>query len=75
MTLTWPVVLAVLCGAMLHAGWNALVKSSGDKQADTAVIVGGDGVEVGVKTVLTAVPHRPVLPSCLEYKSSTLTSV
>jgi hypothetical protein len=26
---------------MLHAGWNALVKSSGDKQADTAVIVGG----------------------------------
>jgi hypothetical protein len=40
-TLTWPVVLAVLCGAMLHAGWNALVKSSGDKQADTAVIVGG----------------------------------
>ena len=37
MTLTWPVVLAVLCGAMLHAGWNALVKSSGDKQADTAL--------------------------------------
>ncbi len=38
MTLTWPVVLAVLCGAMLHAGWNALVKSSGDKQADTALV-------------------------------------
>jgi phosphonate utilization associated putative membrane protein len=37
-TLTWPVVLAVLCGAMLHAGWNALVKSSGDKQADTALV-------------------------------------
>jgi phosphonate utilization associated putative membrane protein len=37
-TLTWPVVLAVLCGAMLHAGWNALVKSSDDKQADTALV-------------------------------------
>jgi phosphonate utilization associated putative membrane protein len=38
MTLTWPVVLAVLCGAMLHAGWNALVKSSGDKTLDTALV-------------------------------------
>lgn len=38
MTLTWPVLLAVLCGAMLHAGWNALVKSSDDKQADTALV-------------------------------------
>ena len=38
MTLTWPVMLAVLCGAMLHAGWNALVKSSDDKQADTALV-------------------------------------
>lgn len=38
MTLTWPVVLAVLCGAILHAGWNALVKSSDDKQADTALV-------------------------------------
>jgi len=38
MTLTWPVVLAVLCGAVLHAGWNALVKSSGDKEVDTALV-------------------------------------
>jgi multidrug transporter EmrE-like cation transporter len=26
--LTWPVVCAVLFGALLHASWNALVKSS-----------------------------------------------
>jgi phosphonate utilization associated putative membrane protein len=32
------VVLAVLCGAVLHAGWNALVKSSGDKEVDTALV-------------------------------------
>ena len=38
MTLTWPVVLAVLFGAVLHAGWNALVKSSGDKEVDTALV-------------------------------------
>lgn len=38
MALTWPVVLAVLCGALLHAGWNALVKSAGDKTVDTALV-------------------------------------
>lgn len=38
MTLTWPVVLAVLLGAVLHAAWNALVKSSGDKELDTALV-------------------------------------
>lgn len=38
MTLTWPVVLAVLFGALLHASWNALVKSSDDKALDTALI-------------------------------------
>ena len=36
--LTWPVVLAVLGGAALHAGWNALVKSSDDKALDTALV-------------------------------------
>jgi drug/metabolite transporter (DMT)-like permease len=38
MTLAWPIVLAVLFGAVLHAGWNALVKSSGDKEVDTALV-------------------------------------
>ncbi len=38
MALTWPIVAAVLCGALLHAGWNALVKSSGDKAADMALL-------------------------------------
>ena len=31
-------VAAVLFGALLHAGWNALVKSSGDKPLDTALL-------------------------------------
>lgn len=38
LTLTWPVVAAVLVGAFLHAAWNALVKSSGDKALDTALL-------------------------------------
>ncbi len=38
MELTWPIVLAVLVGAALHASWNALVKSSGDKATDTALM-------------------------------------
>jgi phosphonate utilization associated putative membrane protein len=40
MSLTWPVVMAVLSGALLHAAWNGLVKSSGDKPLDTALVHG-----------------------------------
>ncbi|CAN5920071.1 DMT family transporter [soil metagenome] len=36
--MTAPIVLAVLFGALLHAGWNALIKSGRDKQLDTALI-------------------------------------
>ncbi len=38
MSLTWTVFAAVLLGALLHAGWNALVKSSTDKSLDTVLI-------------------------------------
>lgn len=38
MALSWPIVAAVLFGALLHASWNALVKSSSDKDLDMAVI-------------------------------------
>ena len=38
LSLTWPVFAAVLFGALLHASWNALVKSSADKSLDMAVI-------------------------------------
>ena len=36
--MTWPVLALVLTGALLHASWNALVKSSSDKTLDTALI-------------------------------------
>ena len=38
MALSGPVIAAVLVGALLHALWNALVKSSDDKAMDTALI-------------------------------------
>ena len=38
MLLTWPIVALVLVGALLHASWNVLVKSSTDKALDTALI-------------------------------------
>lgn len=38
MTLTWPIVAIVLFGALLHASWNVVVKSSTDKALDTALI-------------------------------------
>src|SRR5262245_15036293 len=44
MELTLPVALAVLGGAMLHAAWNTLVKSSQDKELDTCAVAAGSGV-------------------------------
>ncbi len=38
MSLTWTIVLAVLGGALLHASWNALIKSGHDKALDTALL-------------------------------------
>lgn len=51
MTLTGPVVAAVLFGALLHASWNALIKSGSDKALDTALIH-GLGVLVALPAVL-----------------------
>ncbi len=38
MALTWPIVAAVLFAALLHASWNALIKSGHDKALDTALV-------------------------------------
>ena len=44
MELTLPVTLAVLGGALLHAVWNTLVKSSRDKELDTYAVAAGSGL-------------------------------
>ncbi|MFZ4288972.1 EamA family transporter [Variovorax sp. HJSM1_2] len=53
--LTGPIALAVLFGALLHAGWNALIKSGQDKQLDTALIH-SLGVFVALPVLLVAGP-------------------
>lgn len=42
--LSLPVTFAVLAGAMLHAGWNTMLKASADKQLDTVAISVGAGI-------------------------------
>ncbi|MFT3820141.1 MAG: DMT family transporter [Rubrivivax sp.] len=56
------VVAAVLCGALLHAGWNTLVKSSGDKELDIA-LVHGLGAAVALPLLLwLGLPPRGAWP-------------
>ena len=62
MSLTWPVMLAVLAGAVLHAGWNALVKSSGDKELDTALVHFLGAVVALPLLVVVGLPPRVALP-------------
>jgi phosphonate utilization associated putative membrane protein len=52
----------VLFAALLHASWNALVKSSGDKELDTALLH-GLGAMVGVPLLLlVGLPPREAWP-------------
>jgi phosphonate utilization associated putative membrane protein len=62
MSLTWPVMLAVLGGAVLHAGWNALVKSSGDKELDTALVHFLGAIVALPLLVVVGLPPRVALP-------------
>jgi phosphonate utilization associated putative membrane protein len=54
--MTWPIVAAVLFGALLHASWNALIKSGTDKALDTALI---HCLGCGVGAVLIAIVGPP----------------
>jgi phosphonate utilization associated putative membrane protein len=60
--LSWLIVLLVLCGALLHASWNALIKSGRDQQLDTALIHSlGCGIGV-VLVVAVGFPRAEALP-------------
>jgi phosphonate utilization associated putative membrane protein len=60
--LTWPVLAAVLFGALLHASWNALIKGGRDKALDTALIH-GLGIVVALPVLLlVGLPPRAAWP-------------
>ncbi len=60
--MTWPIVGAVLFAALLHASWNALIKSGQDKALDTALIhILGCGVGV-VLVAMFGLPRREAWP-------------
>jgi phosphonate utilization associated putative membrane protein len=56
------VFAAVLFGALLHAGWNALVKSSGDKELDTALVHFLGSVVALPPLLVVGLPPIAVLP-------------
>ncbi len=62
MEISLPVTAAVLGAALLHAGWNALLKSSSDKQLDTVAISVGAGMVGLAVAVWLPVPARESWP-------------
>src|SRR4030095_3869048 len=62
MELTLPVTLAVLGGALLHAAWNTLVKSSQDKELDTCAVAGGSGLISLLALPFVAAPAAAAWP-------------
>jgi drug/metabolite transporter (DMT)-like permease len=63
--MTVGVLLAVLCGALLHAGWNALIKRGSDKALDTAFVTVLSGVVALPAVVATGLPRPEAWPFLL----------
>jgi len=61
-TLSWTVVGAVLFGALLHASWNALIRSGSDKALDTALIHVLGCFVGAVLVLIVGLPKREALP-------------
>src|ERR1051326_535757 len=62
MEISAAVTAAVLGAALLHAGWNALLKSSADKQLDTVAISVGAGLVGLAVAVWLPLPARASWP-------------
>jgi phosphonate utilization associated putative membrane protein len=58
MALTWPIVAAVLFGALLHASWNGVIKAGTDKSLDTA-LMHSLGFVVAIPILLVVGPPKP----------------
>jgi len=56
------VVLIVLLGAFLHASWNAVVKSNGDKFLNAVIVVGAAGLMAAALLPFLPAPDRSSWP-------------
>lgn len=59
------VFAAVLCAALLHAGWNTLVKSQADKLVATTLVAVGGGMIALPLMVIAPLPDRESWPFLL----------
>ena len=57
-----PVLLAVLGSALLHAGWNFLVKASGERLLDTATLALGGSLLAAFLLPWVSLPASASLP-------------
>lgn len=62
MEISLPVALAVLGAALLHAGWNAFLKSGEDKQLDAIGIAAGSGAVALVAVPFAGLPGSAAWP-------------
>lgn len=62
MEISLPVTAAVLGAAVLHAGWNALLKGSADKQLDTVALSVGSALIALAIAVWLPAPARESWP-------------
>lgn len=60
--LSWAVIFAVLCGALLHACWNVLVKSGGDKTLDVALLAALAGLAALPVLLVVGLPDAASWP-------------
>lgn len=58
----WGVVLLILFAAVLHAGWNILIKSESDSARTTMLIVAGSAIIGIVLLPFLPLPVRPSWP-------------
>ena len=62
MALEWGVAALVLLTAILHAAWNAVVKSSGDQLLTLTLVFGTGAVVAGAAMPLVEAPARAAWP-------------
>ncbi|MDH3320670.1 MAG: EamA family transporter, partial [Betaproteobacteria bacterium] len=62
MEIPLPVALAVLGAALLHAGWNALLKSGEDKQLGAVGLAAGSGAVALIAAPFMGVPAAASWP-------------